>query len=499
MQFWYKKILYINTGNKIKGNNTMSFNTPIIGYPATKAPINLPAFWALGNQSWTSNYGMRKQYNTYPSYASPIDTFLAHNMDTIGAFNPMLYGIVQPQNNNMMSEVGLKNSYASGFQQGQMMRASITLGECASALSSMASQLENILESDELNDSQKARIKALLAKVEAAQERLERLTEKLASSSDANVVIKTITKFQEEVLALQKERSELGKKITEEIKTGKPSDDADEVDGEDDADGTDGADDADTGKIGDDGRPAKYKKTKDRDIQNICLDFSDAINKTTWFGLCPGTDDKKFNETIASLEEDNIIEVMENWKEKFCGPGSPNPDDKNFLDSFLYDADHEQKAKLGKYMLDLLVARAEANGLDVKLEEAAARKELNSSVIYNDVVERNIMAIYDKITKKETENKTKIASGEEVGGQKPDNKKYEEEINKAKEQFLADMKECLDRDDIKELPSKLEVVKDDKGKFKGFKIRIKGKDYTGKDYLSLCDALKKDELTMPVK
>ena len=61
------------------------------------------------------------------------------------------------------------------------------------------------------------------------------------------------------------------------------------------------------------------------------------------------------------------------------------------------------------------------------------------------------------------------------------------------------MKECLDRDDLTELPSKLEVVKDDKGKFKCFKIRIKGKDYTGKDYLSLCDALKEDKLTMPVK
>lgn len=471
---------------------------PIIGYPATKAPVNLPAFWALGNQSWNSNYGMQTQYNTFPSYASPLDTFLAHNMNTIGRVNPMLYGIMQPQNNDFMGQIGIQNSYNSGFQQGMMIRASISLQETASSLSSMASQLENILESDKLNDSQKARIKALLTKIEAAQERLERMTEKLASTSDANTVTKAVIAFQKEVLALQKECSKLAEKIAEEIKTGKPADDSDDsADSTDDADGDESAEN--DGKIGDDGRPAKYKKTKERDIQNICLDFSDAINKTYCFGMCKGTDDAKFNETVASLEEDNIIEVMKNWQEKFCGAGSPNPDDKNFMDSFLYDADHDQKAKLGRHILSLLVARAEANGVDVKTEEAVLRKELNSSIIYNDVVDTNMMAIYEKIKNKEAQNKSKIASGEVLDDKKSDNKKYEEEIKKAKEQFLTDMKECLDRDDLTELPSKLEVVKDDKGKFKCFKIRIKGKDYTGKDYLSLCDALKEDKLTMPVK
>ena len=60
------------------------------------------------------------------------------------------------------------------------------------------------------------------------------------------------------------------------------------------------------------------------------------------------------------------------------------------------------------------------------------------------------------------------------------------------------MKQCLERDDIKELPQGVEVVKDGKGNFKGFKIRIKGKDYFGKDYLALVAALAKANLTLPV-
>lgn len=481
------------------------FNFPIAGYPITKAPVNLPAFWSLGNRGWVSNYGMETQYNLFPSYASDLETFLAHNVDTLGTTNPMLYGIVNANNgkNDLLSQQGIFAAAQQGFSQGLMIRASVAVERANSALNSMASQLENILSSDKLDDSQKARIQALLDKVNAAQKRLQELTQEFSQTSDPQNVLKALTNFQQEVLALQKEGSELAKEISEEIKnntsSSSTSDSTDSTTENTTNNTSDGKD-----KYDENGRPASLQKPSDREIKNICLEFADAIGKK-YLGFIAGTDDEKFNTAVAALDEHNIIEVMKYWKENFCGAGKQYDNDRNFIDSFLLDADADQKVKLGRHILDTLVKRAELNGIDVTAEEAMLRKELNSSVyIDNDVFEKYIEAIYTKITEKEAQNAQSVKDKKTETKKAENDKKIEadkkraEKVEEMKQQFIQDMKECLERDDIKELPSGVEVVKDDKGNFKGFKIRIKGKDYFGKDYLALTEALEKDGAKLPL-
>ena len=451
------------------------------------------------------------------SYYSGLEQMLAFNAGTIGTFNPMLYGMAMPYQamnplSNPIFQQNLVKVGEQAFNQGRIDRASIDIQNAGSELKAMASQLSNILESDQLDKSQKERINALLEQVKQAQEELLQLTEKLSTSTDLNKDLKAIKSLQKKILNLREAGRKLSETIAKELEGKETSEEVAEQENVEESDNhieeseeeVSDEDDKPSDKYDNDGRPSSLEKPSNREVQNICLAFSDAIGKTYLFGLTPGTDDEKFESAITDLDEHNVVEVMKHWKEKFVGAGNQYPQDKNFIESFLWDADHSQKQVLGKHILDMLVKRAELNGIDVAAEEAKIRAELNKYWISNDTVETNIEAIYNKIVAKEAENAQSIKDEKTEDKKVEDNKKSElnkkkqANIAKAKTTFLKDIKDCTGRDDIEEFPSDIEVITDEKGDVKGFKIRLKGKDYFGKDYLALQAALKEDNLTLPL-
>ena len=445
------------------------------------------------------------------SYYSGLEPFLACNMNTLGRFNPMLYGILNPNSTNPMmdpiSRLGVQNAVQIGATQAKLDRLSLAVASVNSALNSMASQLSGVLESDKLNESQKARINAILEKVKKAQSDLQNLVSRI-NSSNVNEIQKEFEAFQKRVIDLQKEASKLAENIAQELNGAEESseDNNDEgVEGSND-ETEDNLDEVES-DYDEDGRPSSLAKPTSREVQDICLAFSDAIK--AWYG----TDDEKFEAAVTSIDESNVVEVMTRWKESFAGSGNRFSQDSSFIESFLWDADASQKEVLGKHILDMLVKRAELNGLDVTKEEAEVRAELSDLITDNNKVQTNIESIYNKIVAKEAANaegvkdkKTKAkedkeaekaeAKKEQEAKKAEAAKKQAEVIAKEKATFIKDIQDCTGRDDIKELPEGVEIVKDEKGNFKGFKIRIKGKDYFGKDYLALVGALEEAGLTL---
>lgn len=456
MQFWYLNLLYISTGNKSKGITEMGL------------------------------YDM--SLNAYR------DMFLARNMNFLAASNPMLYGIVTPNsiynNNNSID----RNAFDCGVKTASISKAQIDIQYCGKDLAALSANLKEALRTEGLSEDQKERIQELLDRVTQAQERLLGITKELSKGADVMTALNSIKQLEKDIADLAAEREKLFETLTQEVENDTESDDSTDEAG--DAAGSDGKTRKTKGKYDKNGRPKSLTPLEKNEAKNICLDFSDSIDG--WWG----TDNDLFEKTIDKLDANNIVEVMKHWKDNYCD--GKVYDDKSFVDSFVWDADHGQKAKYGRKILAALVERAEANGLDVSELEAAARKELNSVFISNDTVEEKLTAIYDKIEKQEKANKSTVVEENEEAKDKNKVKKAEEEKKKAekiqqqKSQFIEDMKQCLERDDIKELPQGVEVVKDGKGNFKGFKIRIKGKDYFGKDYLALVAALAKANLTLPV-
>lgn len=484
------------------------FSFPAIGYPLTTG-MDLGSFLALGNQGWISNYGMQTQRNMFPVYTTPKDRFVAHNTESLSATNPLLYGIVNTDSiyDEASAQVRAKNAQQRGAQAAMIDLASINVKLSGQNLAALAAQLTSALETEGLTDSQKDRIKERLNEVKLLQEKLLNITKDLSNGGNLETNLDKLDKMlNKEIPALREKIGKLGEKLADEVKnngSASSSDASDETDDTDDTDTETTPSDKETKpskKYDKNGRPKNLEKPSEREIKDICLAFSDAVGYT-WCGI-PGTDNDAMKSVVDSLDANNVFEVMKNWKDNYCDGKVYNDD--NFVDSFVYDANHAQKRDGGKKILKALVARAEANGLDVSEYEAKARKELNCTIIDNGVITENLMAIYDKIEAKEKENALKVSTEKEevketkVSKKEAEDKKKAEKIEKQKAQFIEDMKQCLERDDINALPAGVEVEKDDNGNFKGFKIRIKGKDYTGKDYLALVAALQKDKLTLPV-
>lgn len=457
------------------------------------------------------------------SYYSGLEPFLACNMNTLGRFNPMLYGIINPNSTNPMMDplarLGIQNAMQMGATQAKIDMTSMAAASANNALNSMISQLSAVLQSDKLNESQKSRVNALIEKIKKVQQDLQSVMSKL-NASNIDEVKSNVEKIQQQILDLQKEASDLADAIAKELQdeAGSASSNDDATDGTDDNSGSSnggasGAGDS-TGtdvesEYDADGRPSSLAKPTSREVQDICLAFADGIS--AWYG----TDDEKFEAAVTSIDESNVVEVMARWKESFAGSGNRFSQDSSFIESFLWDADASQKEVLGKHILDMLVKRAELNGLDVTREEANVRAELSAIVTNNDKVQENIEAIYNKIVAKEAQNASQVKNKEAKAEKEDANKKAQakrnedakkaqtakkqaEVIAREKATFIKDIQDCTGRDDIKELPEGVEIVKDENGNFKGFKIRIKGKDYFGKDYLALVGALEEAGLTLPL-
>ena len=78
----------------------------------------------------------------------------------------------------------------------------------------------------------------------------------------------------------------------------------------------------------------------------------------------PGTKDKLFNDTLQDIDEKNVIEVMEAYKENYAPKmqafGFFGDSDYNLIDSIVDDFSGKERDKHIKYIGNLLINRAKA-------------------------------------------------------------------------------------------------------------------------------------------
>ena len=247
-----------------------------------------------------------------------------------------------------------------------------------------------------------------------------------------------------------------------------------------------------------------YKKPTPIKVLNVTYpnNYSHLIDKAVYY-VGTNYDDNELglrnlliNESLVN--SDNILELFEQWDNSYAKVGRYKADKDGLIETLMDECEFGQKEEIASIIVDLLQERAEKYGIDVTEEVTKARNAMKANWMNyrdDDDIQDTVNALVKKVKDacyKEIEagdKKTEESKKADESKKAEASKKQKEKIEQKKEQFIKDMKECLERDNITAIPAGVEVVTDSKGNFKEFKIRYKGKDYTGKDYLSLCHAL----------
>lgn len=464
-------------------NSNLGFN-PITPYITgfTKMPLNMTPYWQgmANNDVYSMNWDGNVSYNFWPNGYSNKERQIAGNINTY-MNDPMGVGDLDKAVDKIWNQ-------ALGQQ---------FLQTAPNTLKGLQASLEKALKSDKLDAAQKSKVQSMLDRVKAFQEKCKEAFKNINSGKYPDAATTE---------ALKKELEELQKDITEKMKTL-----AEQVAAREDAEGSGNAGGAGdstgsgTGGTADDEAPvvdgipvdpetgkASGGKIPKSALESFCSEVNGAL-------VCVGTNHEVLDPAIARLNKDNIVEIVSHW-EKNYGKHTATGND-GFFAKILDDIGDDHQATLVPYMRDALAQRAEALGIYDQVEQyvSEVNKELNKGPSIKKVwcgtwmddhkIANNLMEIYNKIVAKEAKNvqavKTQKTQKEQEAKKTEAKEKAEaaKKDEKAKAQFVADMREIL-KDDTLELSDKVQM---EAGQFK---IRIEGRDYYGSNYRELAKNIK---------
>lgn len=498
------------------------YNGPApIGNKITNMPFNLRAWQLLEPYNYQLNLpGVGEtQYEVMDMSVSPFIAQLS-KMPAWYQTNPLMLGINLINNapgyvNPQQTQAVAQDAKTQGYNNFMRNYNSAVVDNLIVTINSVVEQLEGILKSDQLTDSQKTRLNAELEKFKAIQEKVKELKEKSASMTTEEIQKETEAlnkELQTQSAEMQKTVQEVQEELAKEGKKLEGSEGAGAAEGAKGAEGAEGTSEEE----GD--SPATRKvseKTKNAEkyvMNKICHLIYEAIDG-------PGTnyddDDKGMKNVIEqNITKDNVLELFDSWN---AGPYKNEKGD--LITALMDDCEFGQKKEIADMLIEALAERALADGIDVEKEVAAARMATKSNwfgISSTDKIVAAVNKLKNKVAQgekgiraneaeKEQSEKTKANNKKAAEAQKAKKAKAEAEqkqqaaIDKQTKTFIEDMKECTGNEKIEKLPAGVQVVKDASGNFKGFSIRIKGKEYFGKDYLALSAALEKDGLVLPTK
>ena len=415
------------------------------GYRVTKMPVNLSAWQSLPD-STIRNWADMTSYTT----TNPCLTQLGLNAAGLnGAFFA-----------NRLNELRI-NRQIEGI---------------ATTLASLEAQLTSLVENDQLTDTQKDKLKAELEEIKTLKEEIE---EVLASGQPTPEDLQELSK---KVIKRQQSVSKLIEKITKEVQNS--SDDVDTTNNN--SENSQNNDSNETNaelEFDKDGRPTSLGTAPTKAfLREMCDTFHDAVNDET-LGFLGGTDSDNFHAVLNTIDANNVIEVMQYWNKNYG-----NSTDDTFLDNFLGDAEHYEKRKYGKKIMNALIIRAEALGIDDEIDKdvAEARSEFSDGNISKHLIKRFLGRIIDKIEAKEKANASEYE--QKLEELRTNNQQHDdEEANEAKTTFIGDMREIWEDDEL-EISDK---VKYENGKFS---IRIQGEIYEASSFKALVKKIENDGL-----
>lgn len=438
---WIPKIQY-------PGSELFNYPAPA-GYGVTSMPVDLPAYFGLGNRHWTSNFGFETQHNIYNGGYDYSVYFLAQNPQ-LAQTDPLLTGLTG------FKVTPYANFFAPGF---------------AKTLAALETTLESILKSDKLNDEQKSKLQEQLDKVKAMKEKVEKALEKNPSAQDCLNIKAELAKLNEEV-------NNTVSNITEEIEAG---------------DGNTPDSDLNLGANGVDEVEEVENPVSDevkKEALSICENiYKGAIGKV-------GTDyDLIGAQGIDKLTKDNVVTMLRYWADQY----KPLSGDDNIIET-IFDEEMLWNNKTNTGYITKIFNRLEERAKELKVYDKLAGQfisaydELDDTFVNEKVVKTAFETIFKAVEAAEIihnqKNSQKVKADEKKAeAQKAESEKKakaekeaQQKETKARETFLTDMKEIW-KDEKAEISEKVQY---ENGKFK---IRIEGKDYSADSFKELANKI----------
>lgn len=443
---------------------------------------------------YLSDYAIGNVFSNDPnfvSFTSPMQNYMMFNGPLSVNNGNYMGGSYDFMNNSIYSGATQQCSTAqSDYVHSSVNSHTISFfaPKNASALSSMKSQLESDLKSDELNDSQIERLEILLEKVEALIVKYEALATKAESGTDLAGTATSMKALYFEITALQKSGQELRKTIQKEIiDAASEAEDDDEVEDDGAGGGSTPVKRTPESKrnneinedVDADGRSTELRELGKHEVGDIVSGIRLATeglftNNGNLDKLMNKNGDSKSSECI---NVDNIIEVFDAWDSNY-NEKADNVDSEDSLIAYVSDdVSNARQRKYYVYILDTLQERARMYDLDVSKEVTSTKKEVNKWLCtYDSKVNKAIMQIVGKIKAQEATNKTQFAS---------DKTEYEtkqkERNEELKKEFLANLADATGNEakDLTTFPANVTVETDDNSKFKKFVVKVGSKEYEG--------------------
>lgn len=465
---------------------------------------NLAAYQSLGNRYWVSDFGGMgvgsPQHNIYPDGYSPLVYALTKgfgNTNHISQWNPMLIGMDLTQSMNTNPMLNMQGNIAA-YNWGASLAMGAKLNTQLSNLASIESQLGQILKSDKLDESQKQRLQDVLDQVKAMKEKVQKMLEQ------GQLKTEEVEAVQGEIAELIENASKTAQEILEEVKEAQETEsteDADDANSDNSSGYSDVSENDGAGSVDPDSEVGKKQKENEDTAVDICQKIYDGT-----IG-CTGTEYGTIKQGTNRITKDNVTTVLNTWQQQY----QPSTGDANLIET-LFDEEMFWNPSLHKpkdggkiknpennmdIIWNIVVAldeRAQELGIKNKLagQFSVAYDELDDTFVDQSAVQNAVQKICEEVTKAEA-----AKAIEDVKTEKADKAKADAEAKKAEKeqkenqkviekqnQFRNDMREILG-DDRAEISEK---VKYENGKFV---VRINGKNYYGKDYLELANAIEK--------
>ena len=206
---------------------------------------------------------------------------------------------------------------------------------CESSIESTKQKLESKLEDESLSEDDKAKVQELLDKLDELKEELNKLKENTDQISPKEAEAKS-KEIKDQINEINNKINKIG------VETAEEEEETDEVEEtDDDAEEIVEDDDEEIVEDEEDIEPqgARALTKSQKKARNLADTFHDAV---VYFWA---TDDKNFNNVCDNLTEDNIIDVMDQYKKTYG---------TSFMEDFVWDADYSQKRKYGKQIARIL-------------------------------------------------------------------------------------------------------------------------------------------------
>lgn len=341
---------------------------------------NMP-FWGCLPMGM-SNYGGDVQVFSMPEYSyRPVS--LMFNAPATAQINGAGYSDYTLPSATI-DQTAVDNLADQMYKSGMTPVVNNTVSSIKNTISSTKAKLNSKLATEGISAENRAKVEELLRKLDEQEKKLNQilknesleLDEKYKQLKEIEVALRTIAGDTAQLdVTPATEEPEGASDSADEAKKAKKSkttktdetEDADEAEETDESEGTEGT-----------------KMNQDMETYQVAQMFREACEG--W-----GTDDEKFEAICSAINKDNVMELMLAYNET-----ESSINGESFMETFMWDADHSQKAQYGKQIADALKAKALELGVFEECREDFDEiySELDDLTINNGIY-RN----YDNIVK----------------------------------------------------------------------------------------------------